>query len=49
MIRNFITEAADWIIDLAEESGRPMVWLTCAFGAVTFLVGILVAHLFDRP
>jgi hypothetical protein len=45
-LRSLITEAADWIIDLAEESGRPMVWLTAAFGAITFLMGILIVQLF---
>lgn len=44
-LRKHISEAADWIIDLAEESGRPMIWLTCAFGAVTFCMGILIVQL----
>jgi len=45
-LRQFISDTADWIIDLAEESGRPMVWLTAAFGAITFLMGIAVIQLF---
>jgi len=45
-LRQFISDTADWIISLAEESGRPMVWLTAAFGAITFLVGIAVIQLF---
>lgn len=45
-LRQFISDTADWIIGLAEESGRPMVWLTAAFGAVVFLMGILVIQLF---
>jgi len=42
VIGRALDRVADWIIDAAEESGRPYVWLSSAVAALTIMLGLLV-------
>jgi len=41
-LMRLLDRALDWIVDAAEESGRPYLWLCATVAALTIVLGLLV-------